>query len=132
MTRLNNFEDKALDMLIDFLADNPDFEDWDDLHNEVYNSDYTFIYYRDAVDELDEFGTWEAIEKVKEYEEFNFGLVYTDLSDPVKVANMLIYIIGEEIIYDLNIYDIVEALWDEDEEPEAITARIIEEVKKVA
>lgn len=131
MTRLNNFEDKALDMLIDFLADNPDFEDWDDLHHEVYNADYTFIYYREAVDELEEFGTWEAIEKVKEYEEFNFGEIYTDLSDPVKVANMLIYIVGEEIIYKLDVYDIVNALW-KDEEPEEINARIIEEARRVA
>ena len=33
-----------------------------------------------------------------DFEEFNFGEVYTKLFDPEKVANMLAYILGEEIL----------------------------------
>jgi len=43
---------------------------------------------------------FEIIEFIKEYEQDNFGEVYTDLSDPCKVVNMYVYIIGEEITYD--------------------------------
>ena len=35
---------------------------------------------------------------IKEYEEFNFGEVTTDLSEPERVANMFAYIKGEEIL----------------------------------
>jgi len=42
---------------------------------------------------------FEAIEKVQTYEEDNFGEIFTDLSDPEKLINMLFYIIGEEVIW---------------------------------
>lgn len=41
-----------------------------------------------------------AIEKIKVYEQDNFGECNTDLSDPEKVANMLAYVIGEEVLGD--------------------------------
>ena len=40
----------------------------------------------------------QAIEEVIEYEKFNFGEVTTDISDPVKLINMLVYIKGEELL----------------------------------
>ena len=43
----------------------------------------------------------DAIEKVQEYEKDNFGELYTDLSDPEKLVNMLFYIIGEEVIWEM-------------------------------
>ena len=39
-----------------------------------------------------------AIGRVKDYEMDNFGEVTTDLSNPERVANMLAYILGEEIL----------------------------------
>jgi hypothetical protein len=44
---------------------------------------------------------WEAIEKVQTYEEDNFGEIFTDLSDPEKLINMLFYIIGEEVLWEM-------------------------------
>jgi TPP-dependent pyruvate/acetoin dehydrogenase alpha subunit len=41
---------------------------------------------------------FEVIEHIREYEEFNFGEVYTDFSSPENVVNMYAYIIGEEIV----------------------------------
>lgn len=69
-----------------------------DLHNKLYNEDYFVIGYHDAEQLLNEYGTFEAIREVKEYEENNFGEVTTDLSDSEKVCNMLAYIKGEEFL----------------------------------
>ena len=69
-----------------------------DLHNEVFNTDYYIIGTYQAEEALKEYDVFEAIEKVQEYEKFNFGEVYTDLSDPEKLVNMLYYIIGDEVI----------------------------------
>ena len=37
---------------------------------------------------------------IKDYEKDNFGEVTTDLSDPEKVVNMYVYIVGEDIVND--------------------------------
>ena len=37
---------------------------------------------------------------IKDYEQSNFGQVTTDFSDPEKVVNMYVYIIGEDIVND--------------------------------
>jgi len=71
------------------------------LHNELFNMDYYIIGTYEAKKALEEYGVFEAIEKVQEYEMDNFGEVYTNLSDPEKVANMLWYIIGEEVLFEI-------------------------------
>ena len=72
-----------------------------DLHNEVFNTDYYIIGTHEAKEALKEYDVFEAIEKVQEYEKDNFGEVNTDLSDPEKLINMLYYIIGEEVLYEM-------------------------------
>lgn len=72
-----------------------------DLHNEVFNQDYYIIGTVTAETALEEYGVFDAIRKIEEYEMNNFGEIYTKLSDPKKVANMLYYIIGEEVIREL-------------------------------
>ena len=72
-----------------------------DLHNEVFNSDYYIIGTAQAEEVLKEFGVFEAIRKVQAYEKDNFGEIYTDLGDPEAVANMLYYIIGEEVLLEI-------------------------------
>ena len=72
-----------------------------DLHNELFNTDYYIIGTHEADRALKEYGIYEAIGKIQEYEKSIFGEIYTDFSDPEKVANMLWYIIGEEVIYDI-------------------------------
>lgn len=71
-----------------------------DLHHEIYNTSESFIYYADAIAFCEAFGTFDAIEKVAEYEKDNFGEIGTDISNPCKVANMLLYILGEELLND--------------------------------
>ena len=72
-----------------------------DLHHEVFNTDYYIIGTYQAKEVLNEYGVFKAIEKVQTYEKDNFGEVYTDLSNPEKLVNMLYYIIGEEVLYEM-------------------------------
>jgi len=72
-----------------------------ELHNEVFNTDYYIIGTYQAKEALKEYDVFEAIEKVQTYEKDNFGEIYTDLSDPEKLINMLYYIIGEEVLFEM-------------------------------
>lgn len=66
-----------------------------DFHNEVFNMNAPFSD-RNGESVLEECGVFTAIKYVMDYEKGNFGEVYTDFSNPAKVANMLWYIVGEE------------------------------------
>ena len=72
-----------------------------DLHNEVFNTDYYIVGTYEAKKTLEEYGVFDAIEKVQTYEKDNFGKLFTDPSDPEKLVNMLFYIIGEEVLYEM-------------------------------
>jgi hypothetical protein len=99
-----------------------------DLHNEVFNTDYYIIGTYKAKQALAEYDAWDAIEKVQTYEKDNFGEIYTDLSDPEKLINMLYYIIGEEVLYEM--MDGVKA-WDDNwnnHADEETNAAILEEI----
>lgn len=77
-----------------------------DLHHYLLNEDYFIIGTWRAEEWLkkDNCSVFEAIEIIKEYEQSNFGQVSTDLSNFENVANMLAYILGEEILYNNNTY----------------------------
>ena len=84
-----------------------------ELHDEVFNTDYYIIGTYEAKEALKEYDVFDAIEKVQTYEKDNFGGVYTDLSNPEKLVNMLYYIIGREVLHEM--MDGVEAFnenWD--------------------
>src|SRR5690606_16732444 len=101
---------------------------YSELHHEVFNTSYYIIRTWEAKKALDEYEVWEAIEKVKTYEEDNFGEIYTDMSDPVKVVNMLFYIIGEEVIWEMLNQS---KTWDENWNnlaDEEINAKILKEL----
>ena len=85
---------------LDFLKENSEHATIHgcDLHNEIFNTDYFCVYTHECKKYLEEYGVFEAIEKVKEYEELNFGELTTDFSDPFKLLNMLVYILGEEYL----------------------------------
>ena len=77
-----------------------------DLHNEVFNTDWYIIGNYNAKEALNKYDVFEAIDLVQTYEKEQFGEVYTDLSDPEKLINMVYYIIGDEVIGEM--YDIKE------------------------
>ena len=104
-----NMKKEAIEDIIDVLEDYEGY--YCDLHNEVFNTGYYIIGTYEAKQQLEKLGVFEAIEEVQQYEMDNFGEVYTDLSDPEKLINMLYYIIGEEVISDIDIWD---GYWDKE------------------
>ena len=84
---------------------------FDDLFNDLFNSDYYIIGTYKAGKELEKYvnnedldgfttmlnGVWGAIDLVKQYETDYLGAVNTDLSDPEQVANMVEYIRAENV-----------------------------------
>lgn len=72
-----------------------------DMHHEVYNSDNTYVYPTDAKRDLEQIGTFNAIQTVMTYEQEQFGQVAPaeQYGNPCWVANMIVYILGEALIY---------------------------------
>ena len=69
-----------------------------DLHNELYGAQQYYIYYATAKEAADELDTWECIGAVQKYEQAQFGEVYTRLADAVHVVNMVVSIMGYELL----------------------------------
>lgn len=101
-----------------------------DLHNEVFNKDYYVTGTAEAKNILGEGeNIFNAIGRIYTYERDTFGEVFTDLSDPVKIVNMLFYIIGEEIMYNNGEFSkILDEHWDEYADEE-INAELIKVLK---
>ena len=72
----------------------------DDLHHEIYNTTHPFNDTECAKKQLLEYDVFKAMDKVISYERDSFGELYTDIADPKKLAGMLVYVLGEEFIYD--------------------------------
>lgn len=85
------------DDYISNLTDKEIKENIDDLHHDIFNTDYYIIGRYEAKQWLGD-QVFNIIEIIREYEEFNFGSVNTDFSEPEKIVNMYVYIIGEEIV----------------------------------
>ena len=88
----------------DYIKENKEYleesEYWkDDLHHQAFNIGYFIIGTYKAKQWLGNMA-FDVINFIKEYEQFNFGEVNTDFSDPEKVVNMYAYIIGEEIVWE--------------------------------
>ena len=76
-----------------------------DLHNYLFNEDCHYCYTSEAEDDLNAIGVFDAIGVIVQYEKDNFSEVIadfpTDFTNPCEVANMLYYIVGEEVLWDL-------------------------------
>ena len=81
--------------------DNQDFRSAyvSDLHNDIFNTDYYIIGRYEAKQWMGG-DAFDMIGDVVEYEKDNFGELCTDLSEPEHVANMWVYIQGEDIIHE--------------------------------
>lgn len=104
MTLTRHRED-VLNYALDQLRDNVGLDEYGaDLHDELFNTNYFIIGSYKAREWIGS-EAFEAIEKIKEYEEFTCGKVTTDFSDEEKVANMLCYVLGEEILSDSKVLE---------------------------
>jgi len=101
-----------------------------DLHNEVFNTDYYVVGTYLAKEILKEYDVFEAIELVQTYEREQFGEIYTDLSNPEKLINMVYYIIGDEIIGEMYEIEAFNNNWDNvaDDETNAIILEAMNEM----
>lgn len=72
-----------------------------DLHSHLYSEPQHFIHYANAKEATAELDIWECIGAVQKYEKDQFGEVYTPLCDACKVANMVVYILGEALLYEI-------------------------------
>ena len=72
-----------------------------DMHHIVYNCDNTYVYTADAKRDLEQIGTFNAIQTVMTYEQDNFGQTAPaeKYGNPCWVADMVVYILGEALIY---------------------------------
>lgn len=72
-----------------------------DMHHEVYNQPATYVYTADAERALEQIGTFLAIRTVMQYEQDNFGQTAPaeKYGNSCWVANMVVYILGEALIY---------------------------------
>lgn len=97
-----------------------------DLHDEVFNTDYYIVGTYEAKQALKEYDVFNAIDMVQEYEESNFGERYTDCSNPEKLVNMLYYIIGDEVIGEMNDIPAFSDNWNNVADDETNAAIIVE------
>jgi len=92
--------------LIEYINDNYDssYDYNEEIHHHLFNQDYYIIGYYQAQEWLDMHGisTFEALETIREYEDWHFGECkhYTNAEETV---NMLVYIYGEELLSEMEL-----------------------------
>ena len=86
--------------IYDYDQDKVTVDNLHDLHWEIFNQNYYIIGRYQAKQWLGA-DAFDCIYDIQEYENNNFGQVTTDLSEPERVVNMWVYIIGEEILEDV-------------------------------
>ena len=122
------FDAKAA--IIEALTDGEYSDYYCDLHNHLCNEDYHYCYTSEAEDDLNAIGVFNAIGVIVKYEKEVFDEINTDFNSPCDVANMLYYIVGDEVLYDL--FDGCE-LWDEvwnDEATEETNKALVQWLKE--
>mgnify|MGYP003502502805 CR=1 FL=1 len=125
----NEMKQEAIEAIIEALEDGYSGY-YCDLHNEVFNTDYYIIGTYRAKEALREYDVFDAIELVQTYEKEQFGEIYTDLSDPEKLINMVYYIIGDEVIGEMNEIESFFDNWNNVADDE-INAEIVKAMKKM-
>ena len=69
----------------------------EELREHAFNEDYNYIYYKDASRDLQSAGVFDCFQVVHNYLMDMVGEDNTNYSDPVNVANTLLYIQGEQM-----------------------------------
>ena len=110
--------EELLETIIDHLQDYGGY--YEELHHEVFNTSVYIEGKQKAEQALEEYGIYKAVGKVYMHEKNTFGDVYTNLLNPVKTANMLWYVLGFEIMLELDLFEYY-GLADEETNKELIT-----------
>ena len=96
-------DNEIKETLLDNLDGYKGIEDYtfEEVLNDLFNNDYYIIGYKEAADALEEYGVFNALEEVQQFDVENFGEWNTDYTDPEKVATMLEYIHANEYMQDM-------------------------------
>lgn len=98
MKHLTTLENDIINYIIDRI-DEYEGTEVSELHHELFNTDYWCIGYYEAEQEINKHcSVFEALDIIQTYENDNFGQTTTDISSSERVANMLVYILGEQIL----------------------------------
>ena len=125
---MNQLKQDVASYMISQLEDQVGLDnDVSDLHHYLLNEDYFIIGTYKAKQWLGS-EVFDVIETIREYEQSNFGQVSTDFSDPEKVANMIAYILGEEILSESDIYQQIQ--FDKNILEEDDISNLIEDLKE--
>jgi len=95
-----DFAKDQIQYIYDYDADKVTVDNVYDLHHEIFNTDY-YIIGRYQAKQWMGADAFDCIYEIQDYENSNFGQVTTDLSEPEKVVNMYVYVIGMEILEDV-------------------------------
>ena len=105
---MNYKHNEIKEYFINYLTENSEYindilnkDDIYDLHHKAFNTDYYIIGTYKATQWLGD-EVFNIINFIKEYENNNFGEVNTDFSNPEKIVNMYVYIIGESLVSELH------------------------------
>ena len=111
-----DFAKDRIQEIYDYDQDKVTADNIHDLHHEIFNTDYYIVGRYQAKQWLGS-DAFDCIYEIQEYENNHFGQVTTDLSDPEKVVNMYVYVIGYEILEDV-VSDFLELQddWGSDDE----------------
>lgn len=93
-----------------------------DLQHELFNSDHYTTWIQQTEADTKDLGVWDCINLVKNYENWNFGELYTKI-EPFAIANMVYYILGEHFLFKSS--HLQNEVWDD-----YLTANDLETIQK--
>ena len=83
-------------------------EHYEELFQQCFNSDYYIIGIDEATQALEQYGVFKVISEILKFEEENFGnqqINREEITNPEKLANYLWYIIGCEVMGEIDPYN---------------------------
>lgn len=112
---------------------------YSELVDAAFNQSYYIIGTYQSEVALSDYGVFEALREVRDYEMENFGECYTDISNPEKLANMLFYIKGIQYLNNnIDLYSLLDEIevekeldytLSDSEATDEINALLIEKLK---
>ena len=94
----NNLIRHVLATCWNFADDTADCDEYGcDIHNGLFNREHYTISIPQTESDTADLGVWDCIKLVINYEKWNFGEVFTEMS-AFKVANMVNYILGYHLL----------------------------------
>jgi len=99
-TTLNELENEVKSVIRADI-ENYQYSTLEDFHFDQFNSDYYIIGTYQAKEWLTEKDVFNCIEIVQEWEREVFGELQSDISNAEKLASLVMYAVGENVLFDM-------------------------------